>query len=209
MSKTPETKTFTYRAMKAAAYGLFLAGLALSFTHIVGLFAMLGATTLTAYAMPLFIDVPTLMGRIARGDRFAKSTRKIGTKVQLVGGLISLTANVAAGHSVGDKLAGVLIVGGYLFAEWFAGALRPVSDDTAAERKAAAAEARAKGAATRAANKAKADAEKAARAERRAAAAERKRIAEDIAETAAMTAAFAATVAPVSPAVGTLPTTYL
>ncbi len=197
----------TYRIMKIAAWMLFLTGLALSVSHIIDLFLTLGAATVTACMMPLFIDIPTLMGKVARGAQFAAKTRKIGLKVQLVGATLSLIANVGAGDAWGDRIAGVLIVGGYVFAEWFAENLRPASDDTKAERAAKAAAARVKAAETRAANKAKADLAKAERARKRAEAAERKRLDAELAEVAAMHQVFDETVAPVSPAA--LPTTYL
>jgi hypothetical protein len=137
---------------KVIAYGMFAGALALSASHIIGLFELLGAASLTACVMPIFIDGVALLGRLARSDRFAAQTRCTGLKVQIVASVISLIANVVAGHTVGDKVAGVMVVAGYVFAEWFADQLKPVEVDVAADRAAAKAAAVAKAAATRKAN---------------------------------------------------------
>jgi hypothetical protein len=142
----------THQAAKAIAYGMFAGALALSASHIVGLFELLGAATLTAMVMPVFIDGIALLGRLARSDKFAASTRRTGLKVQVVASLISLTANVVAGETWGDKLAGVFVVGGYVFAEWFADQLKPAEADAAQVKAVARKASAAKAAATRKAN---------------------------------------------------------
>lgn len=151
MTATPK-RNLTHLAAKAIAYGMFAGALALSASHIVGLFQMLGAVTLTATVMPVFIDGIALLGRLARSDKFAASTRRTGLKVQIVASLISLTANVVAGETWGDKLAGVFVVGGYVFAEWFADQLKPVEAEKTQAKATVRSEAAAKAAATRKAN---------------------------------------------------------
>lgn len=162
-TKTTE-KNWTYGIVKSVAYGMFGAGLALSVTHIYDLFhSTLGASVMTAAAVPVFVDGLQLIGRLSRSHQFAQSTRRTGLWVQGFGALVSLIANVVAGHSAGDKIGGAIFVIGYIFMEWFADRMRPVAQDaqvqqqTATAAKSAARSAAAKkAAATRAANKAKA-----------------------------------------------------
>lgn len=171
-AKTPTTerRNPTYLIVKGIAYGMFGAGLALSVTHIYDLFhSTLGASTLTAAAVPVFIDGLQLIGRLSRSHQFAESTRRTGLWVQGFGALISLIANVVAGHSLGDKIGGAIFVVGYIFMEWFADRLRPATVDAQAEAAAKQAAAIAKGKATRAANKAKAAQQAKARTDRAAA----------------------------------------
>jgi hypothetical protein len=154
---TTEPRNLTYPIVKGIAYGMFAGGLGLSVTHIFDLFhSTLGASVVTAAAVPVFVDGLQLIGRLARSHKFDASTRKIGLWVQVLGALLSLIANVVAGHSAGDKIGGAIFVFGYIFMEWFADRLRPVATvvETAAAKRSAAAQ---KAAATRAANKAKAE----------------------------------------------------
>jgi hypothetical protein len=209
-----KTSTAKYRIIKAVAYGMFLIGLGLSVFHIFELFYYtLNTALITSIAMPLFFDGFQFVGRIIRGEEFTRSARKIGCWLQGVGALVSLIANVVAGHSNGDKIAGVVLVVGYITIEAVAEKTRPASEDVEAIAAATAAAAAAalaakkhaatqKALATKAANKAakqQADAEKAQKAkERRERDALAKRVRE--AEIAALNADFAAKAAPVSPA---------
>jgi hypothetical protein len=70
---TTEHRNLTYPIVKGIAYGMFGAGLALSVTHIYDLFhSTLGASTLTAAAVPVFIDGLQLIGRLSRSHQFAE-----------------------------------------------------------------------------------------------------------------------------------------
>jgi hypothetical protein len=169
------TKNATYLIGKSVAYGMFGTGLALSVTHIYDLFhSTLGAGVVTAAAVPMFVDGLQLIGRMARSHQFAESTRRTGFWVQLLGAAISLAANIIAGHSLGDKIAGAIFVIGYIGMEAFADKLRPVEQDVkavaetlAATKKAAASASAKKAAATRRANaaaKARTEAERKERA---------------------------------------------
>ncbi len=143
MATTTTATSKTVTGIKVAAYGMFALGLGLSVTHTVHFFHdTLGAALVSAIAAPVFIDGIQVIGKLARGTQFAQRTRSIGFWVQMLGALLSLIANVVAGPTVGDKILGVVFVGGYMFAEWFAEHLKPASDDAAAQ--AAAAEAQAK-----------------------------------------------------------------
>ena len=161
---TTPARNRTYTAAKAIALGLFGLGLGLSVSHIYGLFVLLGASAVTAAAMPFFIDGVALLGRLARSDKFAAKTRSTGLKVQVVAGTLSLIANVWAGETTGDKLGGVVAVVGYVFAEWFAEQLKPAEAELAQVKAPTRSAAAAKAAATRKAN---ADAKRVAEAARK------------------------------------------
>lgn len=153
MATTTTAKSKTVTVVRAAAYGMFAAGLGLSVTHTIDFFHhTLGAGLVSAIAAPIFIDGIQVIGKLGRSTQFAEATRKTGFKVQMFGAILSLIANVIAGPTVGDKILGVIFVGGYMFAEWFAEALRPATDDVATELAAKRAAAAAKAAATRKAN---------------------------------------------------------
>lgn len=193
----------TYRTVKGIAYGMFGTGLALSVTHIYDLFhGVLGSAALTAAAMPLFIDGLQVIGKLMRGESFASETRKVGFRVQVLGALLSLVANVISGHALGDKIAGVVLVGGYILAEKLAEAIRPVQADvqviaqaTQAAKSATRSAAAQKAAATRKANAARKAQQEADRKDR----ARLARLARQ-AEIDSLNDAFTGPTAPVSPA---------
>lgn len=153
----------TYRIVKTVAYAMFAAGLVYSVSHIFDLFHnILGSTVLAAALMPAFIDGGQLVGRLIQGEAFAADTRRIGKGLQFGGALVSLAANVIAGHALGDRIAGAVIVVGYVGIELLAERIRPAQDDAQAASKLAAADLAAKrsasakqAAATRRANAAK------------------------------------------------------
>jgi len=180
-ASTPATENRTnrtYLIVKGVAYAMFAAGLLYSVTHIYELFCVtLGSTILAAALVPLFIDGIQIVGRLIQGESFTAATRTRGKWLQGFGALVSLTANVVAGHRPGDKIAGAVIVIGYVGIELLAESIRPVQEDAAAIAAAAAAQLAAqksaaakKASATRKANAVAKAAEEAARAERRAAA---------------------------------------
>jgi hypothetical protein len=170
MATTTTATSKSVIGIKVAAYGMFALGLGLSVTHTVHFFHdTLGAALVSAIAAPVFIDGIQVIGKLARSAQFAQSTRSTGFKVQMFGALLSLIANVVAGPTAGDKILGVVFVGGYMFAEAFAERLHPASDDAAARAAAAEAQAKAerserarRAAATKKANASNAKATKAA-----------------------------------------------
>lgn len=159
---TATDKSFT--AIKTIAYGMFVLGLGLSVYHTVIFFhEVLGAALISAIAAPIFIDGVQIIGKLARGRQFARKTRRLGLHVQLFGAVLSLAANVVGGHSWGDKILGVVFVGGYIGMEIFAELMRPATDDAAEASAQAAAQLKAqrsaaaqKAAATKKSNAAKA-----------------------------------------------------
>ena len=162
---TTETADRVVTTIKAVAYTMFATGVTLSVTHIVDFFhSTLGAAMLTACAMPLFIDGFQIVGRLLRLDRFSDETNAVGWKLQLLGAAASLAANIIAGHTRGDKIAGAILVIGYITIEAVADRIKArkatvaaVAAQALAAKRSAAAQ---KAVATRAANKAVAAAKK-------------------------------------------------
>jgi hypothetical protein len=202
-STTATPRNWTFIIVKSWAYGMFALGLGLSITHIYDLFRVtLGASVIMAAAMPFFVDGFQVIGRAARSHKMTHETRKIGAWTQGIGVVLSLIGNGIAGHTLGDRIGGVICVLGYVGMEALAEKIRPIEQDTAtaaaalaAAQKQAASQRAAKAAATRKANataKAQKDAERK----------ERDRMNRQIkkSEIAAMEQAYAAASAPVSPA---------
>lgn len=203
MATTTTSKNHTYPIVKGIAYGAFAAGLTLSVTHTFTWFRTdLGASTINAAFVPLFVDGIQITGRLIRGPQFSKSVRRAGWAMQIFGAALALTANLLAGHTVGDKASGAIFVLGYILFDVVAEKIRPATDDaevqqaTAAAAKSAQRSAAAKrGQATKAANKAAAAAKEADRRER----AKLARLAKQAEMDAAADGRFPG-IAPVSPA---------
>jgi hypothetical protein len=139
-----------YTATKTIVHGYMVGALALSFNHIVDLFGMLGATGHQTYLAPIFIDGLMLLGLLGRSQRMAPSTRRTGLRLQITAGMASLVCNIAAGHTAGDRLIGVMVVVGYVVSEWYGAKLRPTRKGTqTAPRKPAAPKATDRSAASR------------------------------------------------------------
>lgn len=114
----------------------FVAALAGSFTHIIAAAEKLGLHGWEAMIVPLLIDGMFLIAIVLRGDVYSARTRRIGLRVQVAMGLLSLTANVTASKSAGGILLAVLLVGGMVFSEWL---VDPKQMQTAAQADAEAA----------------------------------------------------------------------
>lgn len=107
----------------------FLGGLYYSFADIQHAFGLLGLTGDRQAVSPLLLDGFAVLGMIARSKYFAESTRRIGLRTQIVASLLSLSANIYAGHNAGERVFGALIVGGYVFSEWFGDHMKPAEAD--------------------------------------------------------------------------------
>lgn len=191
LSTAPRTATYW---IVAIIVRLFMVGAAtISFMHIVHTSTALGLTW-EAWTVPFLIDGLAVLGMIGRSARFAGKTQRAGLRLMVGAGALSLACNVYAGENLGQRLYGVLIVAGFVTAEWYASKLTPatvtaaptIDADLQAKRSAAAV----KAAATRKANKAAAV--KADKAEAR-------RLARQVRD---LEHSFAAADAPVSPAPG-------
>lgn len=214
-------RNYRYIATLTIVRGYLLGSLVISYNHIADLFGTLGLTGWQQDVSPLAIDGFAVLGMIARSHTFAAGTRRIGMWTQIVAGMLSLAANIAAGHNAGERIFGALVVGAYVFSEWFGDRMRPATDDSKAAELAAAAaiEQAQQAAAQAAAAQAQADAlaaqqaaaalaakrsksaKKAAATRKRNAAAKDAAVADQIeAQVAALELSFAAEDAPVSPA---------
>lgn len=134
--------------VKGIVKGYFLAALAGSFTHVIEAAHKVQLTGWEADITPFLIDGMFVISMVLRSEEFAKRTRRIGFRVQVVMAVLSLTANIfAAQHAGGVILAGML-VGGMVFGEWLTGQIDGAEVDVIAAAEAAkrtaAAEAQAK-----------------------------------------------------------------
>lgn len=200
-TKSPDwAAVATYIVAKAAGYTYLGFALYLSFSHIIALFTSWGSHQ--PWVAPLLIDSLILIGKLIRSHRLPRRTQNVGLGLQIIGALFSLAANILAGDNRGDKIIGIMVIGGFLLVEWVVEQVKPAGSDTAATRQAARKAAAVQAAATRKANQAAKAAEQARRDQAAADRRESRRLAREIAQLENATAAdFAPAVnAPVSPA---------
>lgn len=115
-------RNWTYITVKTIVT-LFMTGAAsISFMHIIDVSRTLGLGW-EAWTVPFLVDGFAVLGLIGRSHRFAEPTRRAGLKITAAMGLLSLTCNVMAGDNLGQRLYGVLVVGVFVFAEWYSGRL--------------------------------------------------------------------------------------
>lgn len=124
-SKTPGNATYYIAKGIVAAFGTGC--VALSFSHIIDLAHQLDATGIHPWIAPATVDSFMLLGRLGMSRRLDATTNKVGRWVMIGGAIISLIANIAAGHTNGDKIIGGAVVFGFLFAEWYAPQLKPAA----------------------------------------------------------------------------------
>jgi hypothetical protein len=103
-----------------------LGAVGLSFSHIVALGYQVGMGW-QSWLAPAFVDGLALLGRMGMSKRFSARTRRAGHRLMLGAGTLSLGANIAAGHTVGTRVFGAMVVAGFVIAEWYAGQLAPVA----------------------------------------------------------------------------------
>lgn len=154
MTPQPATgRNWTYLAVRTIVRAYMLATLTISFRHIITASHLLGLTGWQAWTAPFAIDGFAVLGMIGRSDRFAAATQRTGFRLQVCAGLVSLTCNVYAGHTLGERLYGFLIVAAFVVAEWYGDKLRPAPAPAEVDAaKARRSEAARKAAATRKAN---------------------------------------------------------
>lgn len=111
---------WTYVAAVLIVYG-FMAGAArFSYHHIVELFLQLGCSPEEARWAPVFIDGFAFLGWLGRRRQFADSTRRVGLRLMYGASVVSFLCNVFAGHTLGSRAFGALVVIGFMVAEWYA-----------------------------------------------------------------------------------------
>lgn len=117
-------RNWTYILVAVIVRAFMVGAAAISFMHIVATSRALGLGW-EAWTVPGFIDGLAVLGLIGRSDRFAPATQRAGLRLMSGAGLLSLACNVYAGHNLGQRLYGVLVVAGFIAAEWYAMKLRP------------------------------------------------------------------------------------
>lgn len=145
MNNTKTRKPATYYVVKSLVYLQAIGAGVISFSHIVHVGQSYGLGW-QSYVAPFLIDGFAILGTIGRGPSFSEATRRAGLKLMVAAGLVSLACNVAAGENLGQRAFGVLVVAGFITAEWYASKLHAapaavaqiVDEATAAKRRAAA-----------------------------------------------------------------------
>jgi Protein of unknown function (DUF2637) len=116
----------TYWTARVIVNGFALGAIALSFNHIVDFGGQLGMGW-QSWLAPFFVDGLALLGRLGTSKKFAAKTRRAGHRLMLGAGTLSLAANIAAGHTLGTRVFGAMVVVGFVVAEWYAAQLAPVT----------------------------------------------------------------------------------
>lgn len=144
--------------IKVIAKLYFLGAMVASFLHLIHAAQKGGLTGAEAYSVPFMVDGLALTGLIMRGEEFSTRTRRIGFRVFLLTGSLSLAGNVFAASNIGGAAYGVAIVALFVGMEWLSDNIESAAAEKAAavanEAQAKKEAAIAKGKATRAANKA-------------------------------------------------------
>lgn len=112
-------------------HGYLVGAAYLSFGHIIDVAHGLGAGN-ESWTWPFMIDGFAILGRLLMSKKLAAKTRKIGFKMLVTAGILSLVCNVMAGDAIGQKLTGLGVVLGFLVAEWAAGLLEGAPVEQAA-----------------------------------------------------------------------------
>jgi hypothetical protein len=121
-----------YRITKSLVYVQAVGAAAISFSHIVEVGLRFGLGW-QAWVAPFLIDGFAILGTIGRSPSFAEATRKAGLRLMIAAGLVSLACNVTAGTNIGQRAFGVLVVAGYITAEWYASKMHAAPAVVAAE----------------------------------------------------------------------------
>jgi hypothetical protein len=117
-----DTRKIVWPALIAAivAYAFMATAAGVSYTHIVKTADSIGLQDWQRWITPVFIDGFALLGKVGRLPRFKPGTRRAGLLIMSVAGALSLVCNVYAGDNLGYQLWGVLTVGCFIGAEWYA-----------------------------------------------------------------------------------------
>jgi hypothetical protein len=147
-----------YFVVKSLVLLQLLGACAMSFMHIMELGHHLGLGW-QAWVAPFVIDGFALLGALGRSPEFDAATRKMGLRIMIAAGTVSLAANVGVGTNWGQRVWGVIVVAGAIVAEMYASKLTKAPEVVAAAEfdaeKAKRTAAALKGAKTRRDNKAR------------------------------------------------------
>jgi hypothetical protein len=142
-----------FSLVKAIVKLYFLGALAVSFTHIIEASHKLGLFGWQSWTTPFAIDGIAVIGMVMRSVAFSTATRRLGFRVQITAGALSLACNVFAGNTLGERIYGVLIVALFVFSEWLSDRIESREVEEAREQAAKRSAAAAKASATRKANR--------------------------------------------------------
>lgn len=137
-SEPAVSRNRTYLIVLLIVRAYMLGALAVSFGHIITAAHLLQLNGWQAWTTPFAIDGLAVLGLIGRSARFAEATRRTGFRLQLGAGVVSLGCNVFAGHTIGERIYGALIVTLFVVAEWYGSKLAPAAPSASAEDLAAA-----------------------------------------------------------------------
>ncbi len=171
------------QVIRGLVYAQAIGAGVISFMHIVEVGLRFGLGW-QSYVAPFLIDGFAMLGIIGRNSKdehgnysFSARARRAGLGLSIGAGLVSLACNVTAGTNAAQMVFGVVVVAGFIAAEWYGSTLETAPEVVAVKAdEAAAAKRRAaalKGAATR-----KARAAAAAKTERTAMRTARRQLAE-------------------------------
>lgn len=121
------------KSVKGIAKVYFFGAIAISFIHLVAAAHKGGLNGYEAYTVPVMIDGIAIIGLVMRGTEFSIATRKIGFRVQIAAGALSLLGNVFAAHNLGGAVYGVAIVALFLLAEWLSDKIESAEVDQEAQ----------------------------------------------------------------------------
>jgi hypothetical protein len=116
MNSTRTTRDAVLTTINVVVWLFMLTAIAFSTSHIIETSHRLGLT-FEAFAVPVFVDGIALVGKLSMLPRFSRRFRRSGLKLLMFGGILSLAANVYAGHTIGQKAFGVLVVAGFMILE--------------------------------------------------------------------------------------------
>lgn len=105
--------------------------------HITHAAHMIGLDGYQAETLFVLIDIVALVGKVLTMKYFAKSTRKIGLRLLIAAGTLSLACNVFAGNNFGERLYGAFIVILFILLEQVVTRIKPAASVTAAATRAA------------------------------------------------------------------------
>lgn len=126
------------KVIKAIVKLYFVGAVAASFTHLMHASEKLGGNGWETIAAPVAIDLMFIVAMVLRSEQYASDTRRIGFRLMLVMGSISMAGNIYAGSSAFGYIFGAMLPSFLLMSEWLITKIRTAKQEQAAERDAAA-----------------------------------------------------------------------
>lgn len=117
----------------------FVGAVTASFTHLMNASVKLGAAPQgwERIAAPVAIDLAFIVAMVLRSEQYASDTRRIGFRLMLVMGSISMAGNIYAGSSAFGYIFGAMLPSFLLMSEWLITKIRTAAQERADERDAA------------------------------------------------------------------------